>query len=400
MGETPHVLVVGGGATGTGIARDLAMRGLDVTLAERGPLASGATGRMHGLLHSGARYAVADPESARACIAENDVLRSIADHCIDDTGGLFVQHPDDPPEYLDRKREACRECSIPVEELSGREAREREPNLSKDVSRALAVPDGAVDPYRLTVANATSAQRHGADILPGTPVTNLETDDDGIASATLRSNDATSTVDVEYVVNAAGAWAPDIAALAGIDVSTRPTKGALVLTDVESATVVNRCRPKAEGDILVPHGTRAVLGATDVPVEDPDEFPTNDDEIELLFEELEPVVPALENAQAIETFWGVRPLFDPAKDGAVAGDITRGFTVLDHERRDDCPGMSTVVGGKFTTHRQMAEAVSDHVCASFGLDRECETASTPLPGGGGTPELASFPVEPPIPEWS
>jgi glycerol-3-phosphate dehydrogenase len=404
MGYTPHVLVVGGGATGTGVARDLAMRGLDVTLAERSSLARGATGHMHGLLHSGARYAVTDPESARTCIAENETLRSIADHCIDDTGGLFVQHPDDPPDYLDRKRQACRDCSIPVEELSGSAAREREPALSEDVTRALAVPDGAVDPYRLTVANASSAQRHGADICTQTEVANLLTDEQGITSVALvpsAPNGTSSMLDVDYVVNAAGAWAGRVASLAGLDISMAPSKGALVLTDLHTGTVVNRCRPKTEGDILVPHGDRAVLGATDVRVDDPDEFPKEEREVELLFEELEPVVPALADAKPIESFWGVRPLFDPSTDdGANAGDMTRGFTIFDHEERDDCGGVSTVVGGKFTTYRLMAEAVSDHVCEKFGIDRECATESTPLPGGKDTPALATFETDSPVREWT
>ena len=75
--DAPHVIVVGGG-TGGALAHDLALRGLAVTLLERGELTSGTTGRHHGLLHSGSRYAVNDPESAVECIAENRILRRIA----------------------------------------------------------------------------------------------------------------------------------------------------------------------------------------------------------------------------------------------------------------------------------------------------------------------------------
>lgn len=83
------VIIIGGGATGAGIARDCALRGLSVTLLERHDIATGATGRNHGLLHSGARYAVTDDESARECIAENQILKRIARHCIEPTDGLF-----------------------------------------------------------------------------------------------------------------------------------------------------------------------------------------------------------------------------------------------------------------------------------------------------------------------
>jgi glycerol-3-phosphate dehydrogenase len=84
--ETAHV-VIGGGATGTGIVRDLAMRGFDATLVERGTLTDGTTGRTHGHLHSGGRYAVSDQKSAIDCIQENEILRRIADHCIERPGG-------------------------------------------------------------------------------------------------------------------------------------------------------------------------------------------------------------------------------------------------------------------------------------------------------------------------
>ncbi|MCP5737929.1 FAD-dependent oxidoreductase, partial [Klebsiella pneumoniae] len=83
-------MIIGGGATGAGIARDCALRGLRVALIERHDIATGATGRNHGLLHSGARYAVTDSESARECISENRILRRIARHCIEPTNGLFI----------------------------------------------------------------------------------------------------------------------------------------------------------------------------------------------------------------------------------------------------------------------------------------------------------------------
>ena len=100
--EAVDVLIVGGGATGAGIVRDLARRGLRCLLVEKGDLGTGTSGRYHGLLHSGGRYVVEDAPAARECIAENHVLRRIAPACIEDTGGWFVSTPDDPEDYVDR----------------------------------------------------------------------------------------------------------------------------------------------------------------------------------------------------------------------------------------------------------------------------------------------------------
>ena len=112
-----EILVVGGGSTGAGVARDAAMRGFSTVLVERGDLATGTTGRFHGLLHSGGRYAVKDPMAARECIGENLVLRRIAADCIEDTGGLFITTPIDDPGYADRFVEGCAATGIPVEEI-------------------------------------------------------------------------------------------------------------------------------------------------------------------------------------------------------------------------------------------------------------------------------------------
>ena len=135
--HSPTVLAVGGGATGTGIARDLALRRGDVTPVERNGLASGASSRSHGLLHSGARYAEANRVGAEECIVENRILRLIAGVCIRDTGGLFVQLAEDAPEYFEEKHAACDEIGIETTLLSGEEARVHVPDLTTDVERAM-----------------------------------------------------------------------------------------------------------------------------------------------------------------------------------------------------------------------------------------------------------------------
>jgi glycerol-3-phosphate dehydrogenase len=85
-----QVLIIGGGITGVGLARDLALRGVSSLLVERRDICAGASGANHGLLHSGARYVRSDPAAAVECREENVLLKSLAPHCIEDTGGLFV----------------------------------------------------------------------------------------------------------------------------------------------------------------------------------------------------------------------------------------------------------------------------------------------------------------------
>jgi glycerol-3-phosphate dehydrogenase len=393
MDQSPHVVVIGGGSTGSGIARDLAMRGLQVTLLEQGNLTHGTTGRMHGLLHSGGRYAVADQASATECIEENRVLRDIAAHCVEMTGGLFVKRPEDSEEYFQEKLSGCRECGIPAEVISGAEARRMEPHLAEDVEKAITVPDGAVDPFRLVVANAASASEHGARIETHSTVTDLVVEDGAVTGVVVEhgggpedevhgTQSGTETIAADYVVNATGAWAGRIGDMAGVDVEVRPSKGVMTIMNVRQVdTVINRCKPKGDADIVVPHETTAILGTTDVEVDDPEEFPEEGWEVEMMIDTLSELVPMLSEARTIRSFWGVRPLYEPPDVGSDdPTDITRDYFLLDHDERDDLRGMTSIVGGKFTTYRMMAEEISDHVCAKFEVDAACRTDEVPLPG--------------------
>ena len=106
------VIIIGGGATGAGTARDCSRRGIKTLLLERFDISTGATGRNHGLLHSGARYAVTDKESAEECIKENMTLRKIASHCVEETDGLFLSLPEDDLSYQAKFVEACKQAGI------------------------------------------------------------------------------------------------------------------------------------------------------------------------------------------------------------------------------------------------------------------------------------------------
>jgi glycerol-3-phosphate dehydrogenase len=177
--------------------------------------------------------------------------------------------------------------------------------------------------------------------------------------------------------------------MAGVDVDVRPSKGAMVVTNVRQVdTVINRCRPKGDADIVVPHETTAILGTTDVDVSDPEDFPEETWEVDLLIDELAELVPILDEARTIRSFWGVRPLYEPpAPDDPGEGakphdttDVTREYFLLDHGERDGVAGLTTIVGGKFTTYRLMAEDVADHVSERLGIEAACRTDAVALPG--------------------
>jgi glycerol-3-phosphate dehydrogenase len=382
---TTDVLVIGGGATGAGVAWDAALRGLDVVLIDRADLAEGTSGRFHGLVHSGGRYAVKDPDAAKECISENRILKRIASDCIEDTGGFFVTTPWDDPAYADRFVEGCRATDVDCEEIDPAVALREEPRVNPQISRVFRVPDANIDVWKTVWAMARGAQQRGARILPYHAATAIHRDGEKITGARVRSALTGEELDVEarVTVNASGAWAGQIAEMAGIEgVRIFPGRGIMIAMNHRLVnTCVNRCTMPGDGDIIVPVRTVCVIGTTDEHTEDPDDHTVLQDEVDAMLDDGEKLVPGFRQARALRVWTGVRPLFEDAKaSGTATRDITRAHALLDHAERDGVSGFVTITGGKLTTFRLMAQDTVDAVCRQLGQDRACTTTTEPLPG--------------------
>lgn len=378
------VIVVGGGATGAGTARDCAKRGFKVLLIERFDFTAGATGRNHGLLHSGARYAVTDHESATECIRENMTLRKIASHCVEETGGLFVTLPEDDLEYQKTFIQACLASGIEAKQLDPKEVIRMEPAVNPDIIGAVSVPDGAVDPFRLTTANVLDAKIHGADILTYHEVSDLIRENGTVIGVKVRDsiNGNESEIRSRIVVNAGGIWSHGIARKAGITINMFPAKGALLIFGHRvNNMVINRCRKPADADILVPGDTISLIGTTSsrIPYDQCDNMEVTQEEVDVLLNEGCQLVPSLSWTRILRAYAGVRPLI--ADDSDPTGrKISRGIVCLDHAERDGVDGFITISGGKLMTYRLMAETAADMVCKKLGVDAKCTTHIDPLPG--------------------
>ena len=283
-----EVLIIGGGATGAGILRDLSLRGIPSLLIEKGDFLSGASGRNHGLFHSGGRYVVSDPEPARECIADNKIRKKIALHCIEETEGLFVSLPEDGLDFRNRFIHACEETTLPAHLLSRNEALSLEPGLNPDLLSAVKVPDGAIDPFELVLANAKDAEAHGATSLLHTEVISLLVDGDRVKTVLAKDllHGEEYLIEASYLINATGAWADELLKLAGLRITMALSKGSMLITNQRlTHRVINRCRPPSDGDIIVPNHTVSILGTTSIPLEDAENFEVTPREVSLLIQE-------------------------------------------------------------------------------------------------------------------
>lgn len=409
--QNQPVIIIGGGATGSLLLWEFSRRGVAACLLEQEELAFGATGRCHGLLHSGARYAVTDPAAAQECWRENQILRRLASFAVDPTGGWFVQLADDDPGYAEAWLEACQRLGIPVRPVPLAEVREQEPLLSPEVQAVYQVPDGVIDPFLWVRAAVGEAVTLGAAYYPYARVEAMEVVGDraaGVWATNTRTGEKLH-FSAKVIINAAGSWAAQVAHLAGCQVPMALSKGSLLVFGrrlVQRA--INRLRPPGDGDILLPHRTASILGTTALAVKKPEAFEATPDEIRELLQLGRELVPELGQERLIRAFSGVRPLFAPAaetneaqaviggagggnegkpegngKDNAEAGrSISRDFHIIDHGQPEGLRGFYSIIGGKLVTARLMAEKAADLVM--------------PYLTAGGSGRTVAFPSRLPI----
>jgi glycerol-3-phosphate dehydrogenase len=222
----------------------------------------------------------------------------------------------------------------------------------------------------------------------------------GLRTTDLRTGE-TEDVRASFVVNAAGPWAAEVGKKAGVEFRMVLSRGAMFAFNGRWTTaIVSRLRPPGDGDIFVPLGYLGVAGTTSVPTEDPDDIRIEDWEWERVLAEVEAFLPGIRRGKILRAWAGVRPLYDPATQSSSAEGThvdnrkaTRTFDVLDHAARVGVEGIVSIVGGKLTTFRLMAERTADAVCSKLGVVQPCTTATTEIAPAHARGARGGFPDE-------
>lgn len=397
----PDLLVIGGGITGCGIARDAARRGIRTALLEAVDFGSGTSGRSTRLVHGGLRYLEHGWlrlvfEASR----ERRVLLRIAPHLVRPMAFLFPIHAGG---RLSRGRLAAglwlydllaafRNVRV-HRTLSRRAVRKAEPQLrSKDLLGGAVYYDACCDDARLVLANARAARRDGAMVASYTAVRSFEK-----AAGQLRGVVVEDTIDgrrfavrAHVTVNATGPWSDAIRQLdePGVAPMLRPTKGvhlAVPRARLGNAGAVTMTSP-LDGRVMfvLPWGEVTVVGTTDTDYDgDPGSVAPTPDDITYLLRSANALFPdaRLAPADVVAVWAGLRPLL---RDG---GATPTAAVPREHRIVESGSGLVTITGGKLTTYRSMAAELVDLV--SLKLHRldgrtiapRAPTAVEPLPGG-------------------
>lgn len=399
--ERFDALVIGGGITGAGVARDLALRGARVALVEQDDFGSGTSSRSTKLIHGGLRYLEQfDFRLVFEACRERSVLQRIAPHLVRPLPLMI-------PIYRGGRRGratihagmllydllALFRNTHPHRMLSAAEARRRQPLLdARGLTGAALYWDCRMDDARLCLENVLAAREAGAVTVNYARVVALLQRQGQVAGAIVEDRESGATLEVEarVVVNAAGPWLDRVGALdSGWQPRLRPTRGAHLvvprLAGGEEALYLSADRDDRMF-FVIPWGEVALIGTTDIDDRDPpEEVAVSAGEIDYLLAETARHLPAarLGATDVIGTFSGVRPLL--AGRAGVAGRVSR-----EHALFETPSGLLAIGGGKYTTYRVMAAQTADRVMARLGRSRgRTRTAELPLPGGGAWDEVLS-----------
>jgi len=391
-GECFDLLVIGGGITGAGVARDAAMRGLSVALIEAQDLASGTSSRSSKMIHGGLRYLVAgDVAVVKESASERATLHRIAPHLAQKTPYVI-------PTGSVRSKLILRAALWAYERLGGveradyhevwsrDELAEKEPLIERSrLKGAVVYPEFLTDDSRLTVATVRSAIDHGATAVTYMKATNIRKDQTFRidAASTLPGENCEVTIQARAVVNAAGPWVDQVCDL------EQPQPPRLALSrgvhlvfnhaDLPVRNTVVMRTPDARRIFAVPLGEYTYIGTTDDYHPEYEYWPpVTDQDVRYLLSATHKAMPEanLSPDRIVSVWSGIRPLVGDGS-GRASKELSRKDEVWTSPS-----GLLSVGGGKLSAYRAMAERIVDTVIENHGFTAQpCTTADVPLPGG-------------------
>jgi len=358
------VAIIGGGISGLFSAFYLSQSGMDVTLFEKGDLSSGTSGRFHGMLHSGARYAVNDKISAIECISENKRLSNIAENFIDDSGGVFVAANEKEAEFGDRLMKGCADAGIEARDVDPQVVTAKEKHIG-DIKRAISVPDKIVRSYELSVAIAAKSVINGLNVKTYSNVKRISVNDGEANSLEYERSGKIYEDNFDYVINATGPFSNEILESSGLDREEMvASAGAMVVYEGRLVnSVINRMREPSDGDIILPYGSVSIVGTTAVMVDDPNNFSVEDEDIKMMIDDAAVVMPYIKNHRYKRIYYSIRPLSEDEDMETDSRKVSRSFKIAKNSKASN---VLTVKGGKFTTGRLIGESVARMISSETG----------------------------------
>lgn len=400
--RTVDLLIIGGGIIGAGIARDAALRGLTVALVEQDDFASGTSSRPTRLIHGGLRYLeLFDFGLVRSDMREREILLRIAKHLVFPLAFLLPLYR--PSLFYQLKLRIGMQL---YDALSLDKSLPRRKRLSRDATLAAEPtldPNGLAGAWRfydaqvplverLVLENVIDAAEHGALVLNHASAVSYLREGDTVTGAVVRDGIGGQDLRIRarFTVNATGPWLDrTIEPLReGAKPLLRLTKGIHLVTP-KATQQAHVLFAQQDGRLffVVPWLDSTIVGTTDTDYTgDPADAAATEEDVRYLQEAAHRAFPKAPFDRIHFTWAGVRALV--RVEGVSEGDVSRKHALYDHEKRDGTRGVLSVVGGKITAYRDIAEEATDAVVRRLGRQERGTTAEVPLPGAR-EPETAA-----------
>lgn len=373
-----RVIVIGGGIAGLATAFDLSLRGVETLLVEKNQLGSGTTTKCAGMLHSGARYIVNHPHVAKDLSCENTILKKIVSFTIDNRLGLFVILKNADPEYCEQFEEGSQQTQIPISKLSRQECLELEPNLGDEVMGGFTTPDAVIDPLQLVDTYREELKEKGVEILEGYQPIKGRLVYTGSWKLDLQRQDSLRPISIacNAMINATGASAAEVASRLGAKLKVTYVHGSMIALKEKVVTrVVSICGQNTTGDVITSLDQTSIVGSTwhELPHNQPIQM-SNEDMTKII-ETASKVIPKISRSLVSHSFTGIRAHLESSQKFETQNsfNIDRGYQIIDHAQTDSLPNFYTILPGKLTFGRLVAEKVTDLLLSQWDNNIPCQT---------------------------
>jgi glycerol-3-phosphate dehydrogenase len=388
--------VIGGGMIGTGVARDAAMRSLKTVLFEKEDFCYGTSGRSSRMIHGGLRYlANYDLGLVREGLREREILLRLAPHLVHPLKFLIPVYGG----FLHKMKLKIGmilydllsyDKSLPSHKsLNKAQVLEAEPALAEDGLRgAYVYYDSQIAlTERLCMENVVSARSHGALLLNHAKVVELVKQSDTVSGVKVEDvlTGRTTEFRSRLVVNVGGPWVDEVVREVRRTQQplARTTRGIHLVTPKVTENAVALFAADGRAYFAMPWLDFELIGTTDIDYEkDMDGVKAEVEDVNYLQTEVQRAFPKARFDQIFYTMAGVRSLL--RIEGVKESSVTRRHIIYDHEKKEDLKGLVTVIGGKLTAYRGIAEDVTHVACGKLGSSAECTTANEKLPGADPT----------------
>lgn len=370
------IVIIGAGIAGLSTALDLTLRGFKCFVIDKGVVGSGTTTKCAGMLHSGARYVVNSFEIAKLCNRESEILKNIVPFAINNEKGLFVIPENANSEYISVFEKNSKKADITLKKISKQDCRNLEIQLSQKIKGGFETPDAVVNPFLIVESYKEELVKLGTDVMEfNNLVSGKYRNGKWMLCLENSKNRNKKVLTTDMVIIAAGSWSGEVASKLGLKLDLVYIQGTMFsLKSAVCKRVVSICAPNTTGDVIIPSGSVSLVGSTWHELNSNKLINITKKDKKDVVKVSNRVFPDITLDEIGGYFSGIRTHVRESSKSKEKFAVDRNYAVIDHEENDNIPNVYTILSGKLTFGRLVAEIIVDKICEKLSINTICKTS--------------------------